>query len=237
MISVCMATYEGEKFITRQLDSIVDQLAETDEIIIVDDQSKDNTVSLIKKRQDPRIKLQVNPSNLGPILSFEKAIQLAQGDYLFLADQDDIWFPNKVEKVMEVFKTEQAELVVHDAKVVDGDLEMIHPSWNHWNHNYIGPSMFRTIAKNGYTGCMMAFTKSLKDKIIPFPSMIEMHDQWIGMTAILQKCQIIELNEALMDYVRHGENATAIKKRSLSDKVKGRLCTLEALEIAKKRVN
>ena len=116
MISVCLATYNGEKFITRQLDSLVNQLTESDQIIVVDDGSKDQTVDLIKEKYGDRVQIHVNDKNVGAIKNFEKAISLAKGDILFLCDQDDIWEDHKVKKVLLAFNDQRADLVIHDAQ-------------------------------------------------------------------------------------------------------------------------
>src|SRR3954468_8252019 len=118
MLSVCMATYNGEQFVIRQLDSVLKQLNRQDEVIVVDDGSKDNTVQVIKNHFGDLVQVYVNESNLGPIKSFEKAISLAKGDILFLCDQDDVWEDNKVESVLAAFEEQRADLVLHDAYVV-----------------------------------------------------------------------------------------------------------------------
>ena len=114
MKSVCMATYNGSEFIKRQLDSIVQQLDTTDEVIIVDDNSTDGTTKIILDNYSSnQVKLIKNNKNIGSIGSFEKAMSKASGEFIFLADQDDIWFDNKVEVMMDLFKT-GADLIVHD---------------------------------------------------------------------------------------------------------------------------
>jgi glycosyltransferase involved in cell wall biosynthesis len=228
-ISVCIATYNGEPFIKRQLDSIIKQLKQEDEIIIVDDGSKDRTVQVVKDTYGNRIKVYVNEKNLGVIKSFEKAISLATGDILFLCDQDDIWDDIKVEEVLGAFTQKHADLVVHDAYVVDGELNIIHPSWNHYNHNNINQGIFGNILKNAYTGAFMAFKKGLVPDLLPFPATIEMHDQWIALVCMLKKKEIVFIEKPLMKYVRHGGNVTGMRKRSVSAQIKGRLNTISAL--------
>ncbi|MFC4323382.1 glycosyltransferase family 2 protein [Litchfieldia salsa] len=230
-VSVCMATYNGEGFIIRQLESVLKQLRSDDEVIIVDDCSKDQTVNVIKEKyeSDQRVQLFVNQSNFGVIKSFEKAISLAQGDIIFLCDQDDIWEDMKVQSVLATFESQNPTLVVHDAEVVDGKLEMIHSSWNTYNHNAIDQGLLGNVVKNAYTGCMMAFKSDIVPSIIPFPKTIEMHDQWIALVCMIKKKKIIHLNEPLMKYVRHGGNATAITKRSVKDQLSGRIRTITAL--------
>jgi glycosyltransferase involved in cell wall biosynthesis len=224
-----MATYNGAKFVCRQLDSVLKQLSADDEVIVVDDGSKDNTVQLIRETYDDRVQVYVNERNLGVIHSFEKAISLAKGDILFLCDQDDLWEDDKVESVLNTFKEEAAILVVHDAYVVDGNLETINPSWNNFNHNNINQGVFGNILKNAYTGAFMAFKKELKEDILPFPAAIEMHDQWIALVCMLEKKKITFIDKPLVKYVRHGGNVTGMKRRSLSEQFKGRMRTLSAI--------
>lgn len=228
-VSVCMATYNGEKFIIRQLDSVLKQLSEPDEVIVVDDCSKDGTVSLLEQTYGDRVKVYVNKENQGVIKSFEKAISEANGDVIFLCDQDDVWEDNKVEVVLKSFKdNHEAALVVHDATVVDGQLKTIHPSWNEYNgHRRSG--LFGNIVKNSFTGCCMAFKKDIISEITPFPASIEMHDQWIALVCMKEKRKIIYVDQPLMKYVRHGGNVTGMKKRSLYEQVKGRIGTISAI--------
>jgi glycosyltransferase involved in cell wall biosynthesis len=228
-VSVCMATYNGEKFIKRQLDSIIKQLKQEDEILIVDDGSKDQTVQVVQETYGNRIQVYVNEKNLGVIKSFEKAISLATGDILFLCDQDDLWEDNKVAEVLAAFTQKQADVVVHDALVVDGELNIIHPSWNDYNHNNINQGIFGNILKNAYTGAFMAFKRELVAEILPFPVQIEMHDQWIALVSMLKKKKIVFIEKPLMKYVRHGGNVTGIKKRPISAQIRGRLRTISAV--------
>ncbi|MFC4800149.1 glycosyltransferase family 2 protein [Neobacillus sp. GCM10023253] len=227
--SVCIATYNGENFIRRQLDSIIKQLNQEDEVIIVDDGSKDQTVQVIKNTFDKRIQVHVNDKNLGVIKSFEKAISLATGDILFLCDQDDVWEDDKVETVLAAFEYQKADLAIHDAYVVDGDLNIINPSWNEYNHNNINQGIFGNILKNAYTGAFMAFRREIVPDILPFPSAIEMHDQWIALVCMMKKKKIVFIQKPLMKYVRHGGNVTGVKRRSLSTQISGRLRTISAI--------
>ncbi|MDR4949477.1 glycosyltransferase family 2 protein [Neobacillus cucumis] len=229
MLSVCMATYNGEQFVIRQLDSVLKQLNSQDEIIVVDDCSKDNTVQVIKDHYGDRVQVIVNERNSGPIKSFEKAISLAKGDILFLCDQDDVWEDNKIANVLAAFREQEAVLVVHDAYVVDGSLQIINESWNDFNRNNINQGIVGNILKNAYTGAFMAFKKELVPLILPFPAEIEMHDQWIALVCMLKKKKIVFLDTPLVKYVRHGGNVTGMKKRSLMTQLKGRFRTISAI--------
>ena len=114
---------------------------------------------------------------------------------------------------MNAFEVQNADLVVHDACVVDGDLNVINPSWNDYNKNNIKQGIFGNILKNAYTGAFMAFRKELVSDILPFPAKIEMHDQWIALNCMLKKKKIVFIDRPLMKYVRHGGNVTGMKKR------------------------
>jgi glycosyltransferase involved in cell wall biosynthesis len=227
--TVCMATYNGAQFVVRQLESVLKQLEMEDEVIIIDDRSSDNTVQTIKDHFGERVQLHVNETNLGAIKSFEKAISYAKGDILFLCDQDDVWEDDKVRTVMKAFKEEDADLVVHDAVVVDGNLDVINPSWNDYNGNNINQGILGNILKNAYTGAFMAFKKELLPDILPFPFSIEMHDQWIALVSMLKRKKIVFIDKKLMKYVRHGGNVTGMKKRSLFVQLKGRIGTISAI--------
>ncbi|MCL2323081.1 MAG: glycosyltransferase family 2 protein [Oscillospiraceae bacterium] len=228
MISICIATYNGANFIIDQLNSVIPQLNKNDEIIIVDDCSGDDTVKIIKEIYGEKVQLYINDKNMGTIKSFEKAISKANGDIIFLCDQDDIWQSDKVKKVLENFNSPETWLVVHDAYVLDGNLKKIEESWNIYNGNK-KQGIIGNIIKNSFTGACMAFKKELLNEILPFPEEIEMHDQWIGLVCLLYKKNISYIDEPLMNYIRHGENVTGIKKRSKLTILKGRLNTIKAV--------
>ena len=95
MNSVCMASFNGERYIKEQIDSILLQIGEDDELIISDDGSTDQTVDVICSYRDDRIKFVRNVNRHGCIGNFENALRVASGDFIFLADQDDIWLSDK----------------------------------------------------------------------------------------------------------------------------------------------
>lgn len=225
-----MATYNGESSIERQLNSILPQLTEDDEVIVVDDCSTDKTVQLINSMKNNRsipIHIFLNTKNMGPIKSFERAISYSTKDFIFLSDQDDEWFPDKVSIVIKEFKTTNCDLVVHDAIVVDGENNVLDISWNHFNKNNVNQRILGNIFKNAFTGCMMAFSKSLVSKILPFPEKIDMHDQWIALIAMKCNLRISIIESPLMFYVRHGKNATGIERRTISEMILGRYNTIK----------
>ena len=103
-LSVCMATHNGEKYLHKQLASILNQLGPEDEVVISDDSSTDTTVKIIRDIADPRIRLLENNTFYSPVYNFENAIRHGSGDIIVLADQDDVWLDNKVEVIRQQLK-------------------------------------------------------------------------------------------------------------------------------------
>lgn len=220
-----MATYNGTKTLTKQVQSILKQLTFEDELIVIDDCSQDATLTLIQTLTADfvgQVIIKQNAINSGPIKSFEKALALATGDIIMLSDQDDEWYADKVERVCTEFKVNNADLVVHDAVVIGRQGEQIDGSWNHYNHNDVHQNILGNFIKNGYTGAMMATSRRLLDVALPFPNEIEMHDQWLFLVAKKKRFKIVVIEESLMAYVRHGGNVTGMTKRSKREMLIGR---------------
>jgi glycosyltransferase involved in cell wall biosynthesis len=191
-LSIALCTYNGEKYILEQLRSISNQTRLPDELIICDDNSKDDTVKIIGQfaRQAPfPVKLIVNAANLGSTKNFEKAIGHCEGDIIFLSDQDDIWHSNKLETIESVFnRSPSVGLVFSDGILIDSN-------GNPVNKNLldtIGYSRFRRyqvsrgeyskvlLKRNIVTGATMAFRSSYKKYILPVPKHV-VHDTWIAL--------------------------------------------------------
>jgi glycosyltransferase involved in cell wall biosynthesis len=220
-ISVCMATYNGSKFIQRQLKTILEQLDPTDEIIISDDSSTDSTLEIVRALNDPRIRLFINEGRRGPIGNFENALLKATGDLIFLSDQDDIWYPNKTEVALEALQTH--DLVTSDCNIIDDDDRIIQESY--YKLIDARPGFIYNLYRNSYLGCCMAFNRSVLEKCVPFPKHTPMHDIWIGAVA---ECffKPIMIKDRLMGYRRHGGNfstATSKSKFSFSQKITFRI--------------
>ena len=199
MISVCIATYNGERYIRQQIESIVCQLNVDDEIIVSDDGSTDGTLDIVKGIGDKRIKIIEGPGRKSPILNFECALKASKGDFIFLSDQDDVWKPDKVEICMKWLKTYNC--VVSDAEVTDNRLKPLYPSLYDIMQVRQG-RIYNTIWKNGYTGCCMAFRSNVLEASLPFPKDIPMHDIWIGNVAAY-KYNVIFIPDRLIHFRRH----------------------------------
>ncbi len=226
-ISVCMATYNGEKFIKEQVDSILSQLSSKDELIVSDDNSQDRTLDIIRSYKDERIKIFSNIGNHGFKGNFENALRNATGDYIFLSDQDDIWLPNKVQVVLE--KLKDYDLIMHDGKIVDAEAHDLGRTCYSTLHDKTG--FWYNVWKNRFSGSRMAFTKEVLQASLPFPKCILVHDYWIGTLAL--KCfRVSFIPNILMLYRRHGANASSSSEKSrlsLYVKITYRLSLLMAI--------
>ena len=223
-VSVAMITYNGELFLKEQLDSILCQLTKEDELVISDDGSLDNTVAIIQEYQKKycNIRFLTGPKK-GIKKNVEHVLRNCQGEYIFLADQDDIWKSNKIERIMELFRKTDASLMIHDAIVFCEDLQNpILDSFFSFRGSKSG--VIKNIIKNSYMGCCMAFSRELIDKILPIPNNIEMHDQWIGILNdyFLKKSYFCQ--EPLLYYRRHQENNSQMQHYSFLRMVRNRGC-------------
>jgi glycosyltransferase involved in cell wall biosynthesis len=209
MVSVCMATRNGERYIREQLDSILSQLGESDEIVISDDGSEDDTVRIIQSYNDNRISIIQNSRPVGVSQNFERALFKCRGKYVFLADQDDVWVSDKLETTLKHLQS--SFLVVSDCLVVDQSLRLKNKSF--FSINNSGSGLIRNILKNSYIGCCMAFRRELLQRALPFPNDIPMHDFWIGMIAELHY-DVKFIADKLVYHRRHNSNASSTGRKS-----------------------
>ena len=212
-ISVCMASYNGSKYIGVQLESILKQLGTDDELVIVDDASIDNTVEIIRNFNDLRIKLYINQFNIGVVPTFNRALLLTTGELIFLSDQDDRWYDNKIHTVHNIFSTQPVDLIVHDAVVTKGGIIIIRSLFAFRNSS---PNYAKNIISNTYTGCCMAFKREILNKILPIPTKSGVfHDAWIGILAKYYGYKVLFVNVPLIEYNRHDQNVSTFKRRNV----------------------
>jgi glycosyltransferase involved in cell wall biosynthesis len=221
-----MATYNGEKYIKEQLDSILCQLGEDDEVIVSDDGSNDNTVELIKSYSDDRIKVYSNTKEKGYTRNFENALEKATGEVIFLSDQDDVWVKTKVKRMLTYLN--EYDFVVSDNTIVDENLTPLHKS--HFELYKTQEGFVQNLFLPRYVGACMAFKKEVLNKSLPFPSNAKLcaHDYWISLIAELY-FKAYKLNEPMILYRRHSSNASTggkKSKNSLSHKLKVRIYTM-----------
>lgn len=213
-ISVCIATYNGEKFIEKQILSILNQSILADEIIVSDDNSTDNTINIIKKLA-PKAKFFFNNSK-GVVSNFENAIKNATGDYIFLCDQDDEWRKDKIEKVIKLLI--KYPLVNHNATIIDENSAILYEKTFFQLRNSKS-GIINNLIKSRYLGCCMAFRKEVAKLSLPFPKKIEMHDRWLGLIGELLG-GVYFYDECLINYRRHKNNTSQGFEKSKYSKIK-----------------
>ena len=202
-VSVCLASYNGERFIEDQLTSVLAQLQDGDEVIVSDDASQDRTVELVEAMADPRVRLLRNDASVGVVKNFERALRIARHDYIFLCDQDDVWLPGKVQRMADALQ--QAVMVVSDCRVVDENLQTLHPSFFALRGSR--PGILHNLWRNAYLGCCIAMRASVLQRALPLPAVIPMHDMWLGLVAQTLG-EVRFLPEVLSMYRRHGHAAS-----------------------------
>lgn len=221
LISVCIATYNGDKYIKDQLDSILCQIGPDDEIIISDDSSSDKTIEICELYNDSRIKIFTGNTFRSPIFNLENALKKATGDYIFLADQDDIWHAAKVETCMGNLCN--YDLVIHDCEIIDNKGKILKESYFRIRNSKNG--FVYNLYKSSYLGCCMAFRAELLNYMLPFPKSTVSHDMWIGLIAEI-KGRVNFMPDKLIQYRRHDDNASMASEKSrlsISYKLKYRL--------------
>ena len=210
MISVCIATFNGEKFIRQQIESILPQLGVDDEVIVSDDSSTDRTLNILKTFKDKRISIFEGQTFNSPIFNFEFAIKQAKGDYIFLSDQDDIWHSDKVKLMMAALKNHT--LIVSDCKIINDNNETLFESF--FANVNSGKGLVKNLYRNTYQGCCMAFKRDILSKALPFPRDIPMHDMWLGFVCELFYTSLF-IDDRLTYYRKHDNNtSTALNIRN-----------------------
>ena len=221
--SVAMVTYNGGLYVKEQVDTILAAMSDKDELVISDDGSTDGTWELLREYEvsDNRVHLIKGPGR-GVKQNVDYALHACLGQYIFLADQDDIWEPEKIEKMLKTFEEKKCGVVVHDALVVEGDGHTV--LWeSFYSIKNSGAGVLKNIWRNTYIGCCMAFRRELLDAVLPIPDDIEMHDEWIGIINDKKKLGTCFIPDKLIRYRRHGENASSMQHYGLKKMLSNRL--------------
>lgn len=216
-ISVIMATYNGREYIQEQIESILNQSVQPNEIIICDDASKDDTVSIVESvlsKSCIKYHIKTRQKNEGVLNNFIDAINLASGDVVFFCDQDDCWINNKIEKMMNVFeKNPEIMLVYSNADLVDAKLNSLGISL--WESIRYKPQKTKSLfsemlSRNVVTGMCMAARREWILKDMHFSEYM-LHDEFLGWRASLENCGY-PINEKLVYYRQHANNVVGCKK-------------------------
>lgn len=197
-LSVVIATYNGESFISAQLESILKIISDEDEIVVSDDCSTDLTPVILNSFDDQRIKLLFSTKRVGCQKNFERAIAKSSGKYIFFSDQDDICLADRVTKSLEALKTHK--FVCGDAIITDENLQPIANSY--FTKRKVNTfNAWRLFVKPSVIGATMACTRKFLFKFLPFPNQVP-HDQWLSILASLHG-ELIVIRTPIILYRRH----------------------------------
>lgn len=228
-LSVCMATYNGARYVEEQIASILPQLGDDDELVVIDDGSTDDTYERVAAIGDPRIALSRAGQNRGYVRTFENAIAQSGGDVILLSDQDDRWLPGRVDAMLKALGS--SELVVSNFSSFGRPLTRVQ---SRRLRSVDGPRWRRNIfwiwvGTRPYYGCCMAFRRELVAQLLPFPSYLtETHDQWIGYVANANR-SVVHLERDTVERRVHDTNASARGDRPLTVVLRARLMTARAI--------
>ena len=207
MISVCIATFNGALHLAEQLQSILTQLGTDDEVVISDDGSTDDTLTVARSiAQSSRTPIRIftnDSTEHGYTPNFENAFRHAQGDYIFISDQDDVWLPGKVEAMLHALRDEHYDLCVSNARITDASLHVTHDDY--FAARGVHRSLLGNIFKFGYLGCCMALTRRQLQRSLPFPGnrLYCTHDNWLFLHAKAHH-RVCILQQPFLLYRRHG---------------------------------
>ena len=226
-VSVCMATYNGEKFLARQLRSILEQLGQDDEVIVVDDCSTDGTVETVRRLADRRITVHVNDRNRGEVFSFGRAMRLAKNEFLFLSDQDDVWLPGRVSLMQRRLVEAGADVVSSNFQWIDTDDRPIEVTYEGVASRDSGRRLKNIVdiflGKTNYFGCAMALRRDFVRVVAPIPSFVESHDLWIALASNVTGTNV-HIDEKTLMKRKHANNVTKpVSTRSLYRKLRSRM--------------
>lgn len=220
-ISVCVAAFNGEKYIRQQLDSIIQQIQSDDEIVVVDDGSSDSTASIVAAIDDCRVRL-VQQKNGGVVRAFEAAMRHAEKDLIMLCDQDDVWLDGRIKMARAAFSDVVCDkLVLLNGFVWNSDDTSGALSTTVFDFVGYRRGVFRNIWRNSYQGNTFVFPRSMSGAFLPFPASIPMHDSWIGiLSEIFYRVEVDD--RASFKYRIHGANLSQ-RSRPIGKKLADRL--------------
>ena len=233
LVSVALCTYNGERYISSQLDTIINQTYPNIEIIVVDDRSTDQTISILKSYQEAgKIKLYQNETNLGFIKNFEKAISLCNGEYIALSDQDDLWDLNKIEILVKSIKNHV--LIYSDSEFANSEGESMGKVKSQY-HNFAKGDSMAFILDYCTPGHAILFKKELINYLFPFPENM-FHDWWITFAAI-NLGEITYIKDCLVKYRQHETSYTDnLEAKVITDLNKRRSKIASSMDARKKAI-
>jgi glycosyltransferase involved in cell wall biosynthesis len=212
LVSIALITYNGERFLRQQLDSIFNQTYKNIEVIAVDDCSNDGTISILEEyRKTHDIRMFVNRQNIGYLRNFENAVSRCRGEYIAPADQDDIWLPNKIEILIKGINS--SSLACSNAILIDQNGAVFSNSAMAYS-NFApasGKAFMRFVFSNFVIGCTTLISRELVQHALPIPEGEKYHDWWFALVASTMN-GISYIKEPLLMYRQHATNTIGMKK-------------------------
>jgi glycosyltransferase involved in cell wall biosynthesis len=227
-VAIAMATYNGSRYVARQMDSLFSQTTSDWVLLIRDDGSTDETVVIVKKYQEAHpgkiVVVEDGQKNLGPRDNFGRLIESAETDYLMFCDQDDVWLPDKIERTLTKMQKLEQEfgcdipLLVHtDMTVADEDLRPIAASF--WEYQKMDPKrgehFQRIFIGNVANGCTVMINRKLREMALPIPQGAIMHDWWLALIAAAFG-KVDYITEQTVLYRVHSRNVVGASPWSLN---------------------
>ncbi len=206
LVSIAMATYNGEEFLREQLDSILRQTYPNLEIVITDDRSTDSTPAILDEyaARHANIRVYHNEENLGFRLNFEKALSLTRGDFIALADQDDVWMPEKIATLMDNLGDNM--LVYCDSAYIDREGKPLGRNYSSHRKLISGSNLFLFDEDSGFgiSGHANLFRREVLDRAVPIDPHF-FHDHWIALHAMIAGT-VDYVPDRLVGYRQHSRN-------------------------------
>lgn len=234
-VSVLVAMYNGSRFIVEQLESILLQLAPEDELLVLDDQSTDDSYAIAKAMtaRHPGMKVMRAERNVGVARTFEALLALATRDVIFLSDQDDIWIAGRKEQMLEALRDNDAVAVLANSSIyVEGErVREFFPAGYRPNTASLANNFF----KNNFIGCCMVFRRDILALALPFPKRISMHDWWLATCAMSTGKVAYSAAPSLL-YRRHSANLSPSSRRKWKAILKDRAGNLFAIAVLFQRL-
>jgi glycosyltransferase involved in cell wall biosynthesis len=230
-----MAVYNGMRYLSAQIDSILSELGVDDELVVIDDASDDGSHEWLASLNDARIRLLRHDSNAGVRGTFEEGLRKARNDLVFLCDQDDVWLPGKRNLVVAEFDSDQRVLIViSDAEVIDSNDRILASSFMATRGGFKG-RLCHTLVRNRYLGCAMAVRRELVNAALPIPASAPMHDMWLGALGSVLG-QVRHIAFPLIRYRRHGGNVSPSHRQTWPRMLRWRLALFGAVVIRLGRI-
>ncbi|WP_159479172.1 glycosyltransferase family 2 protein [Chryseobacterium sp. 18068] len=227
-ICAVLSTYNGEKYIRKQIDSILNQTYKVDKILIIDDVSTDNTINILKEYSSKysEVECVFNDKNVGPTVNFFNGLKMVDGDYIVFCDQDDIWFPEKIFEQLSHLKNGELDsryvASFHNAVLIDSDNATVQNSyWQYRKLNFEKQNFEKSLSRNIMTGCTIMinrnFAKLINENLKTYENII-FHDHFISLLSY-SIAKVVPISKPLMYYRDHNSSVTSKKNTNMISKV------------------